>query len=104
MDLRNKEIPVLHYLSEKRFIGLEELSNRLLLSEENIEKQIEQLKQLGYNFSIDTQKGYRIISRPDILLPSEIKKILTTRYIGQNIYYFPELVQLILRPITAEKG
>ena len=106
MDLRNKEIPVLHYLSEKRFIGLEELSNRLLLSEENIEKQIEQLKQLGYNFSIDTQKGYRIISRPDILLPSEIKKILTTRYIGQNIYYFPELVStnITAHQLAEKKG
>lgn len=91
MNLRSLDIPILPYLSEEYFTGLEELSERLLLSEADIEKQTEQLRQLGYILSFDTRKGYRIISRPDILLPLEIKNGLTTRYIGQNIYYFSEL-------------
>lgn len=92
MNLRSLDIPILPYLSEEYFTGTEELSERLLLSEADIEKQAEQLRQLGYNLSLDAQKGYRIISRPDILLPLEIKNGLTTGYIGQNIYYFPELI------------
>ncbi|MDD3655881.1 MAG: biotin--[acetyl-CoA-carboxylase] ligase [Atribacterota bacterium] len=91
MNLKNLDIPVLSYLSEEYPIAIEELSNRLSLSRAEVEKQIQQLKQLGYSISINDQKSYRIISRPDILLPFEIKNKLTTRYIGQTIYYFPAL-------------
>lgn len=106
MNLKSRDIPILRYLSKNYFIGLEELSNRLLLSEEDIEKQVEQLKQLGYNLSINKQKGYRIIARPDILLPSEIKNKLTTRYMGQSIYYYPELIStnITANQLTGEKG
>lgn len=91
MNLKNLDIPVLSYLSEEYPITREELSYRLSLSRAEVEKQIQQLKQLGYSISINDQKSYRIISRPDILLPFEIKNKLTTRYIGQTIYYFPAL-------------
>ena len=106
MNLRSLDIPILPYLSEEYFTGTEELSERLLLSEADIEKQVEQLRQLGYNLSLDAQKGYRIISRPDILLPLEIKDGLTTIYIGQNIYYFPELVStnITANQLAEEKG
>ena len=55
MNLKSREIPKLRYQSKIYFIVVEELSNRLLLSEEDIEKQVEQLKQLGYNLSINKQ-------------------------------------------------
>ncbi|GAH61143.1 unnamed protein product, partial [marine sediment metagenome] len=32
-----------------------------------------------------------MISRPDLLLPQEIQRGLSTSYIGKEIYYFPEL-------------
>lgn len=92
MNLKSPDIPILHYLSEESFVGIEELSDKLVLSEADIEKQVKQLQQLGFYLATDSQKGYRIISRPDILLPFEIKNKLTTRYMGQTIYYFPELV------------
>lgn len=91
MDLKSIDIPILSYLSEGLFISGEELSNKLAFSRIDIERQIQQLTQLGYDISVDNQKGYRIISRPDILLPFEIKNKLTTNYIGQTVYYFPEL-------------
>ncbi|HNR64721.1 MAG TPA: biotin--[acetyl-CoA-carboxylase] ligase [Atribacterota bacterium] len=88
---KNLDFPILYYLSEEHSINKTELSNKLLLTKTDIEKQVEQLSQLGYHLSIDAKKGYRIVKRPDILLPFEIKKKLTTSYIGQTIYYFPEL-------------
>lgn len=83
--------PIIDHLSEDSFIKEEKLSEILLTSIQDIKKQILQLKELGYEFCIDGQGGYRIINRPDILLPFEIKRNLTTRYIGKNIFYFTEL-------------
>ncbi|MDD3539101.1 MAG: biotin--[acetyl-CoA-carboxylase] ligase [Atribacterota bacterium] len=91
MKIKSLDIPVLSHLSEENFISAEQLSNKLSLSRVAVWKQIQKLKQLGYGIAVDDRKGYRLISRPDILLPSEIYPGLTTRYIGQTIYYFPEL-------------
>lgn len=91
LNLKSFDIPVLSYLSEEHFIAIEELSSKLSLSRIDIEKQVQQLEQLGYSLATDEKRRLRIISRPDILLPIEIKNKLTSSYIGQTIYYFPAL-------------
>lgn len=91
MSFKNIDIPIIEHLSENFFINEEKLSDKLSISREDVKKQIQLLKKLGYNFYIDNLKGYRIIKRPDILLPFEIKNNLATRYIGKSVYYFPEL-------------
>ncbi len=105
MNLKSISVPVLSYLSEEHFITIEELCHQLSLSRIVIEKQIKQLQKLGYELALDDQKGYRIISRPDILLPFEIQNRLTTCYIGHTIYYFPELssTNIVARQKLIEK-
>jgi len=54
-------------------------------------KQIQKLKGIGYKITSDQNLGYCLISRPDLLLPQEIQRGLSTNYIGKEIHYFPEL-------------
>jgi BirA family biotin operon repressor/biotin-[acetyl-CoA-carboxylase] ligase len=54
-------------------------------------KQIQKLKDIGYKIISDQNLGYCLVSRPDLLLPQEIQRGLSTNYIGKEIYYFPEL-------------
>lgn len=54
-------------------------------------KQIQRLKNTGYTIIADQNLGYCLVFRPDLLLPQEIKNGLFTDYIGQKIFYFPEL-------------
>ncbi len=87
MNLKGVDIPVLSYLSNEHFVSGKKLSSKLELSRVAVWKQIQKLKRLGYHISADARKGYRIISRPDILLPTEIQRNLTTKYIGRQIFY-----------------
>ena len=82
---------ILKYLREKEYISGEVLAKKLGISRVAIWKQIQRLKNLGYKIIADQNSGYSLISRPDLLLPQEIKNRLFTTYIGRKIYYFPEL-------------
>ena len=82
---------ILKYLREKEYISGEVLAKKLGISRVAIWKQIQRLKNLGYKIIADQNSGYCLISRPDLLLPQEIKNRLFTTYIGRKIYYFPEL-------------
>ncbi len=91
INSRNIDIPILPYLSDKFFVSGEYLSGLVGISRVAVWKQIQKLKKLGYHIFTNGRKGYRIISRPDILLPSEILRNLDTKYIGKNIFYFPQV-------------
>ena len=88
MNLKEIDIPVLLYLSDKKYITGERLSKNLGISRVAVWKQIQNLKKLGYLVDANSKKGYCIISRPDILLPTEIQNNLHTKYIGKRIYYY----------------
>lgn len=88
MNVKSTNIPVLFYLSDENYITGEELSGKLGFSRVAVWKQVQKLKKLGYHISADARKGYRVISRPDILLPAEIQNNLHTKYIGKRIYYY----------------
>jgi len=82
---------ILKYLRDKEYISGEVLAKKLGVSRVAIWKQIQRLKDIGYKIIADQNLGYYLISRPDLLLPQEIQNGLSTAYIGQKIYYFPEL-------------
>lgn len=82
---------ILKYLREKEYISGEVLAKKLGVSRVAIWKQIQRLKNTGYKIIADQNSGYCLVSRPDLLLPQEIQNGLSTTYIGQKIYYFPEL-------------
>ena len=82
---------ILKYFKEKEYISGEFLAQKLGISRVAVWKQIQKLKNMGYKIVSNQNLGYCLISRPDILLPQEIKNNLSTSYMGKNIYYFTEL-------------
>ncbi len=82
---------ILKFLREKEYVSGEVLAHKLNISRVAIWKQIQRLKATGYKIISDQNLGYCLVFRPDLLLPQEIQRGLSTNYIGKEIYYFPEL-------------
>jgi BirA family biotin operon repressor/biotin-[acetyl-CoA-carboxylase] ligase len=82
---------ILKYLGEKEYISGEVLAQKLGISRVAVWKQIQKLKDTGYKIIADQNLGYCLVSRPDLLLPQEIQRGLSTTYIGKKIFYFSEL-------------
>jgi len=82
---------ILKYLKEKEYVSGEVLARILGISRVAVWKQIQILKNMEYKITSDQNLGYCLVSHPDLLLPQEIQKGLSTNYIGKVIDYFPEL-------------
>jgi len=82
---------ILKYLREKEYVSGEVLAQKLGISRVAVWKQIQRLKDMGYKITSDQNLGYCLVSRPDLLLPQEIQRGLSTKYIGKEIFYFSEL-------------
>jgi len=82
---------ILKFLRKKESISGEVLAQKLGISRVAVWKQIQRLKDMGYEIIADQNLGYCLISRPDLLIPQEVQRVLFTKYIGKEIYYFPEL-------------
>ncbi len=82
---------ILKFLREKEYVSGEVLAQKLGISRVAVWKQIQKLKDMGYKITSDQNLGYCLVSRPDLLLPQEIQRGLSTSYVGKEIYYFPEL-------------
>ena len=82
---------ILKFLREREYVSGEVLAKKLDISRVAVWKQIQKLKGIGYKIISDQNLGYCLISRPDLLLPQEIQRGLSTNYIGKEIHYFPEL-------------
>ena len=81
----------LKYLEKNKYVSGEILAEKLGISRVAVWKQIQKLKNLKYEITSHQNLGYCLLSQPDLLLPDEIQKGLTTDYIGQKIYYYKEL-------------
>jgi len=73
------------------FLSGEEISRRLRVSRTAVWKRIERLRTLGYEIEASTRSGYRLIQSPDLLIPSEVKPLLKTKWMGKTIHYFQTL-------------
>jgi len=82
---------ILKYLREKEYISGEILAQKLGISRVAVWKQIQRLKDMGYEIIAGQNLGYCLASRPDLLIPQEIQRGLFTKYIGKEVYYFSEL-------------
>ena len=82
---------ILKYLREKEYVSGEVLARKLKISRVAVWKQIQKLKDMGYKITSDQNLGYCLVSHPDLLIPQEVQRGLSTNYIGEKIYYFPEL-------------
>jgi len=70
------------------FVSGEEISRRLKVTRAAIWKRVRHLKALGYEIKASTRTGYRLIRSPDLLIPSEVRPLLRTKWMGRTIHHF----------------
>ncbi len=73
------------------YVSGEQLSEILGVSRTAVWKQIQSLREQGYEIEAQTRIGYRLLKRPDLLLPAEIASGLNTAFLGQEVVYYPEV-------------
>ena len=73
------------------FVSGQQLCEQLGVSRTAVWKTIHQLKEAGYVIQAVQNKGYHLLSAPDILCESEIASQLDTKWLGRSIRYFKEL-------------
>jgi len=100
-----KKTKLIQLFSGNEFLSYEKIIDNLNISHNAVLKQIKSLKELGYHIEFDKNKGYRLISKPDKIIPKEIRNELYTDIIGKDVYYFKSIssTNLYARKI-AEKG
>ncbi len=76
---------------ESGYISGQELCERFGVSRTAVWKSINQLKKQGYEIEAVTNKGYRIVSAPDLLNENELMSVQKTEWIGKKIYYYDVL-------------
>lgn len=84
---------ILKLLKEKNgdFLSGQEISEQFGVSRTAVWKDINALKNQGYEIESVSKKGYRLISSPDILTYEEIEPLLNTKFIGRKIRYFDSI-------------
>jgi len=83
---------ILEFLRKKDdYVSGEDISRRLGVSRQALWKHIQELKDSGYEIVAVPHLGYKLLSSPDRLFPSEVSARLGTSVIGRRIYYFDEL-------------
>jgi BirA family biotin operon repressor/biotin-[acetyl-CoA-carboxylase] ligase len=80
---------ILQYLKKAEgYLSGEEISRHVNMSRAGIWKYIQELREEGYDIVAVPHLGYRLLSRPDKLFPSEIQSELKTKILGKDIKYF----------------
>lgn len=72
------------------YVSGEKISSALDISRTAVWKHIKNLRKDGYIIQSVTNKGYKLVSSPDILDADTIKSKLSTEFIGRNIIIFDE--------------
>lgn len=86
--VKNKILNILQ--TANGYVSGERVSETLGISRAAVCKHIKSLREAGYEIESATNKGYRLISSPDILTEYTIKNGLDTKFIGQNIFVYSE--------------
>ncbi len=83
---------ILEYLINcKSYVSGQDISKDLNVSRNTVWKHINSLRADGYVIDSMTNKGYKIISIPDVLNESQIQNGLKTQRIGKKIIHFKEI-------------
>lgn len=69
------------------YLSGECISDQLGCTRAAVWKQVTELRRLGYRIDAIPRKGYRLVTRPDVLVPDEIKCFNQSEEIGQTIRY-----------------
>ncbi len=89
--MKTKILGILRQEGGGEFISGQELCKCLGVSRTAVWKAINQLKDAGYQIEAVQNKGYRLLSVPDILSKSEIESRLQAKWVGRPIYYYDEV-------------
>ncbi len=84
MDVESR---VLAELSQDRYSSGEAISHKLDITRSAVWKHIVKLRENGYVIEAAPSHGYRLVSRPDKLLPAEVEPLLKTGVIGSRIIH-----------------
>lgn len=76
---------------EGQYISGEEISNYFNVSRTAIWKQIKTLKEAGYIIDSSPRQGYKLLEKPDIVVPEEIRILLDTKIFGNKVYVYDSL-------------
>jgi BirA family biotin operon repressor/biotin-[acetyl-CoA-carboxylase] ligase len=85
---KSMESRVLAELREDCYSSGEAISGRLQITRSAVWKHIVKLRERGYVIEATPRHGYRLASRPDKLLPDEIRPHLGTVLIGRRILHY----------------
>ena len=75
--------------AEGGWVSGEAISRSLGVSRTAVWKQVEALRSLGYQVEAAPRKGYRLVVRPDLIRPEEVRTGLAARRLGRVIEYRP---------------
>ncbi len=91
-NFTNKDALLLRLKSAAgQWLSGQDLSRDLSISRTAVSKNIQSLRQEGYQIEAVTNRGYRLLAAPDRLFPAEIRQRLDTTVFGrQTIHYYDE--------------
>lgn len=73
------------------YVSGQELCNKFGVSRTAVWKAINQLKENGYEIEAVQNKGYHLLSAPDVMDKTELESIHATEWAGSEIYYFDSI-------------
>lgn len=86
-QLRSRVLELLETAPEA--ISGQEIAERLGISRTAVWKHIQALRRLGYSIEGRSRAGYYLTGRADVLGPEEIRRRLSTRFLGRQVLYYP---------------
>lgn len=90
MNIDDKILKIFEKYRDAHVSG-EDISREIGVSRTSIWKHIESLRSFGYDIEASPHLGYKLISRPDRLIPEEMKNGLRTRFLGRSILSYASL-------------
>lgn len=88
MSTKEKVLDMLKQTGD--YVSGQEICESLSLSRTAVWKHIKALKADGYEIDSVNNRGYKLVSSPDIMDEKHIREHLNTKWLAQNIIYFPE--------------
>ncbi len=73
------------------YVSGQYLCEQLGVSRTAVWKQIKQLQREGYKIEAIPNRGYAIVSAPDIMTSEEVESRLTTKWVGRPTLYFAQI-------------
>jgi len=89
--LKLAALDVLSFLAAGEWVSGEEMAKRLAISRAAVWKQIQVLRQRGYEISASTGKGYRLAKKSDLLDADRISSCLKTKWLGRDLRIFAKV-------------